>query len=168
MFIFGCQKKYWHLNEKVRVFLLLSILQYLSTLPRKSFKQESKACLCLLEWYLLERTRVTLVNRIKATMAGLVAKLQRIHWKPIVYLSARLWLSEYFQTIDMEKSFQEIRAHYTSPQKPQTKYGKIFMKGLDFLLLCISVWTPYPWEAPNNVKLTSKYAIFVCNELWYG
>lgn len=76
-------------------------------------------------------------------MVDLAAKQQRIHWKCIVYLSARLWFSEYFQTIDMKKSFQEIRSPYTS-QKTETKYGKIFMKGLDFPLLYINVWTPYP------------------------
>lgn len=65
-------------------------------------------------------------------MAGLVAKQQRIHWKPIVYLSARLWLSEYFQTIDMEKSFQEIRSHYTSPKKTPDKIWKDIYERLRF------------------------------------
>lgn len=87
-------------------------------------------------------------------MVGLVVKQQRIHWKCIVYLSARLWFSEYFQTIDMEKSFQEVKSHYTS-QKTQTKYGEIFMEGLDFPLLCINIWIPYIWEGSKNVYLTS-------------
>lgn len=142
MFIFGCWKKYWHLNEQVRVFPLLWISQYLRKLPRKPLKQESEPCLCWMDSYLLERTRATRLSRITFSVVGLVAKQQRIHWKCTVYLSARLWFSECFQTIDMAKSFQEVKSHYTS-QKTQTKYGEIFMKGLDFPLLCISVWTPY-------------------------
>lgn len=92
---------------------------------------------------MLERTRVTLLNRITFSMVGLVAKQQRIHWKCIVYLSARLWFSEYFLNYRLGKKLSESKNLTILPKKTQTKHGELLMKGLDFSLPCISVWTPY-------------------------
>lgn len=89
------------------------------------------------------------------SMVGLVAKQQRIYWKYIMYLSVTLWFSEFFQTVDLEKSFQEVKSHYAS-QKTQTKYGEKFMKGLNFTLLCISVWTPWVWEGSKMYTLQAN------------
>lgn len=60
----------------------------------ENLQNKSKRLSVLSEIVFAKENWLTLLNRVKTTMVGLVAKQQRIPWKYIVYLSAQLWLSE--------------------------------------------------------------------------